>query len=320
MFLTLFLSLFLISPTSLLDKQNAPLIIYDKLNEPLRPIIETYLNGEPAIESALIGMHSIIGGSSCINYKNAYIKYNEAVIDYKKKILYKIFPSLNNKTKNKNKCYSSLASAMKTQNKVIKDIKTLLNTNLKQIKHYLPSIYWPVKMQEKYCEILTKIEHLEMELIEQLDIYDDIKYFNCNKYINDKEGVDSLSIYRKIMFLSIIYVNEMNCLRKQKKYIFKVLNDNTNLSNLFLKTIPASIMALYSIEYQFKVTNRKVLVNNKKPMEDDINMLIHLNDYTKNEVIRESLDSITNKFAFYMGKIVAGYGEIILKKEMKILQ
>jgi hypothetical protein len=320
MFVTLFLILFLISQTSHLDKQSIPLIIYDKLNEPLKPIFETYLNSESAIESALIGMHSIIGGNICINYKNAYIKYNEAVIDYKKKVLNKIFPFLDDKNKTKNKCYSLQTSAIKTQNKVIKDIKALLNANLKQIKHYLPFIYWPVKLQEKYFEILMKIEQLEIELIEQLDIYDDIKYFNCNKYINDKEGVDSLSIYRKIVFLSIIYANEMNCLRKQKKYIFKVLNDNTNLSNLFLKTIPASIMALYSIEHQFKVTNKKVLLNNKKPMEDDVNMLIHLNDYTKNKVIRESLDSITNKFAFYMGKIVAGYGEIILKKEMKILQ
>ena len=186
MFVTLFLILFLISKTSHLDKQSIPLIIYDKLNEPLKPIFETYLNSESAIESALIGMHSIIGGNICINYKNVYIKYNEAVIDYKKKILNKIFPSLDNKTKTKNKCYSLQVSAIKTQNKVIKDIKALLNTNLKQIKHYLPFIYWPVKLQEKYFEIFTKIEQLEIELIEQLDIYDDIKYFNCNKYIKGK--------------------------------------------------------------------------------------------------------------------------------------
>ena len=127
------------------------------------------------------------------------------------------------------------------------------------------------------------------------------------------------SVYRKMSALSTMYEELLYCLMSGNKYYYNLVHDSGVVIKPYLQRIPAVFVAVYTKKFEFKELPLKVMMKGgvKRPCEEVVVRLMNTDVFLKSGVGDERENASCKKtLAFYLGKIMGCYGNIIMKRKM----
>ena len=291
---------------------------------------KAFATDDDIVKAAFDGMLSTLLGkfanepsfhTRCLNKPTMNKSFRDSMYQYESLIIDELSISFNKKKSlqhNIDNCESSKRSAYKTAHNRVKSLQSTILSLRNNIQHYLPSQYWPVKLQLKYEVKQRELEDYEAELVDYMDREYTIKVFDCANWANGGEGVMT-TVYRKMLYLSKVYASLLFCLRNNNKYYYNLVHDSGLMTKSYLQLIPAVFVSVYSKKFNFQALPIKVMTKNimKPPNEEVLVRLKNTDIYLKSSEF-DSNDYVDCRrtLAFYMGKIIGCYGNIMMKRHM----